>query len=203
MNLTDIQLDALREIANIGSGNAATALAGMLGRPVDLAVPTARALPLADAVDAAGDPDGAVTAVALPVDGDIEAIVLLIFQPAQAETLAGFLGVGPEDPEMMLSALSEIGNILGSAYTGALGILCGLDIEPQPPQAVTDMLGAIVSSVLAFAAHTGDLALLLDSSLHVDGTECEFGFLFVPQPGGVEQLLGRLGLWSGEEGAAA
>src|SRR6185436_14112585 len=128
MNLTDIQLDALREIANIGSGNSATALAGMLGRPVDLAVPTARALPLADAVDAAGDADAAVTAVALPVDGDIEAIVLLIFQPAQAETLAGFLGVGPDDPEMMLSALSEIGNILGSAYTGALGILCGLDI---------------------------------------------------------------------------
>jgi chemotaxis protein CheC len=203
MNLTDIQLDALREIANIGSGNAATALAGMLGRPVDLAVPSARALPLADAVDAVGEADDAVTAVALPVDGEIEAIVLLIFQPAQADTLVGFLGVGPEDPEMSLSALCEIGNILGSAYTGALGILCGLDIEPQPPQAATDMLGAIVSSVLAFAAQTGDLALLLDSSLHVDGTECEFGFLFVPQPGGVEQLLGRLGLWNGEEDAAA
>src|SRR3954471_17370743 len=99
MNLTDIQLDALREIANIGSGNAATALAGMLGRPVDLAVPSARALPLADAADAVGEADDAVIAFALPVDGEIEAIVLLIFQPDQAETLVGFHGVGPDDPE--------------------------------------------------------------------------------------------------------
>jgi chemotaxis protein CheC len=203
MNLTEMQLDALREIANIGSGNAATALAGMLGRPVDLAVPAARALPLADAVDAVGRADEPVTAVALPVDGDVEAIVLLIFQPEQAAALAGFLGVGADDREMTLSALSEIGNILGSAYTGALGILCSLDLEPRPPQAVDDMLGAIVSSVLAFASAADDMALLLDSSLQVDGTECEFGFMFVPQPGGVEQLLGRLGLWAGEEDAAA
>ena len=203
MDLTDIQLDALREIANIGSGNAATALAGMLGRPVDLAVPSARALPLADAVDAVGRADEQVTAVALPVDGGIDAIVLLIFQPEQAERLVGFLGVGPGDPEMALSALSEIGNILGSAYTGALSIMCDLDLEPRPPQAVDDMLGAVVSSVLAVAAGAGDMALLLDSALHVDGTECEFGFLFVPQPGGVERLLGRLGLWAGEEDAAA
>src|SRR5689334_13149801 len=203
MNLTDIQLDALREIANIGSGNAATALAGMLGRTVDLAVPCARALPLADAVDAVGAADEQVTAVGLPVDGGIDAVVLLIFRPEQAEMLAGFLGVGPDEPEMALSALSEIGNILGSAYTGALSVMCGVDLEPQPPQAAEDMLGAIVSSVLALASAGGDMALLLDSALRVDGTECEFGFLFVPQPGGVEDLLGRLGLWAGEEGAAA
>jgi chemotaxis protein CheC len=81
--------------------------------------------------------------------------------------------------------------------------MCGIDLEPQPPQAAQDMLGAIVSSVLALASTAGDMALLLDSALHVDGTECEFGFLFVPQPGGVEELLGRLGLWAGEEDAAA
>jgi|tagenome__1003787_1003787.scaffolds.fasta_scaffold20988959_6 chemotaxis protein CheC len=195
MNLTEMQLDALREIANIGSGNAATALAGMLGRPVDLSVPHAEVLPLAEAVDAVGPASDCVTAVALPVTGDLGAIVLLTFKPTHASELCGFLGVDMEaDPEMGLSALSEIGNILGAAYIGALGMMCGLDMEPQPPQAASDMLGAIVATVLATAAEASDLTLLLDSALSVDGTECEFGFLFVPSESGVSQLLDRLGL---------
>src|SRR4051812_48441066 len=84
---TDMHLDALREVANIGSGNAATALAGMLGRPVDLTVPSAAALPLADAVEAAGDPTTPVSAVVLPVFGEMDALVLLLFTPEHAQAL--------------------------------------------------------------------------------------------------------------------
>lgn len=194
MDLTELQLDALREMANIGSGNAATALAAMLGRPVDLSVPSASALPLADAVDAVGDVSAEVAAVAIPVFGDIGATVLLTFKPEHAATLCGFLGVFG-DPEMELSALQEIGNILGSAYINAMGSMCGIEMEPAPPMAARDMLGAIVATVLATAATSSDLALLLDSSMMVEGAECEFGFLFVPDHNGVPELLGRLGLW--------
>jgi chemotaxis protein CheC len=199
MDLTELQLDALREMANIGSGNAATALASMLGRPVDLNVPSASALPLADAVEAVGDVTAEVTAVAIPVTGDLCATVLMTFKPSHAATLCGFLGVAG-DPEMELSALQEIGNILGSAYISAMGTMCGLQMEPAPPMAAVDMLGAIVASVLATAASSSDLALLLDSSMIVEGAECEFGFLFVPDENGVSGLLARLGLW--EEDAA-
>jgi chemotaxis protein CheC len=194
MELTDIQLDALREMANIGSGNAATALAGMLGRPVDLSVPLASALPLPEAVDAVGASEGIVSAVAIPVMGDLEGIVLLTFPVPSAHALSGFLGV-VDDPEMELSALSEIGNILGSSYINALGAMTGIEMEPCPPQAVTDMLGAIVASVLASAAQQSDTALLLDSNLTVEGAACEFGFLFIPYENGIVQLLTRLGLW--------
>ena len=194
MELTEIQLDALREMANIGSGNAATALAGMLARPVDLSVPLASALPLPEAVDAVGASEGVVTAVAIPVTGELEGIVLLTFPVPSAHALAGFLGV-VDDPEMELSALGEIGNILGSSYINALGAMTGIEMEPCPPQAVTDMLGAIVASVLATAAQHSDTALLLDSNLTVEGAECEFGFLFVPYENGIVQLLTRLGLW--------
>jgi chemotaxis protein CheC len=194
MELTEIQLDALREMANIGSGNAATALAGMLGRPVDLSVPHASALPLPEAVDAVGASEVIVTAVAIPVMGDLEGIVLLTFPVPSAHALSGFLGV-VDDPEMELSALSEIGNILGSSYVNALGTMTGIEMEPCPPQAATDMLGAIVASVLASAAQQSDTALLLDSNLTVEGAACEFGFLFVPYENGIVQLLTRLGLW--------
>src|SRR5581483_8326850 len=125
MHLTEMQLDALREMANIGSGNAATSLAGLLGRTVELGVPTATAMPLADAVDAVGPLESQVSAVAIEVFGDVDAVVLLTFTPENAATLCGFLGV-QGDPEMEMSALGEIGNILGSAYVSAMGSMCGM-----------------------------------------------------------------------------
>jgi chemotaxis protein CheC len=190
---TDIQLDALREVANIGSGNAATALAGMLGRSIDLSVPNAAALPLAEAVEAAGPVDAEVSAVVLPVFGDMDALVLLLFGPEEAETLCGLLGV-EGDPEMALSALGEIGNILGSSYVGALEAMSGIAMEPRPPQTIQDMLGAIVASALATSAVETDIALLLDSQLLVDDAECAFNFIFVPSEEGVTHLLTSLGL---------
>jgi chemotaxis protein CheC len=193
MNLNDLQLDALREMSNIGSGNAATALAGLLGQSVDLHVPTALALELADAVDAVGNAEDPVSAVVIGVFGDLDATVLLLFDPESANTLCSLLGVAG-DPDMEISALGEIGNILGSSYVQAMGMMTGLRMEPYPPIAVTDMLGAIVASVLAATAADTDLALLLDSRMTVDGTACRFGFLYVPSGAGVSLLLDRLGL---------
>jgi chemotaxis protein CheC len=193
MNLNDLQLDALREMSNIGSGNAATALASMLGQSVDLHVPTAMALELADAVEAVGNPEDLVNAVIIGVFGDLDATVLLLFDPESANTLCSLLGV-EGDPEMALSALGEIGNILGSSYVQAMGTMTSLHMEPHPPIAMADMLGAIVASVLAVTAADTDLALLLDSQMTVDGTACKFGFLYVPSGAGVALLLDRLGL---------
>lgn len=193
MNLNDLQLDALREMSNIGSGNAATALASMLGQSVDLHVPTALVLDLADAVDAVGNAEDTVSAVIIGVFGDLDATVLLLFDPESANTLCSLLGV-EGDPEMALSALGEIGNILGSSYVQAMGTMTNLHMEPHPPIAMADMLGAIVASVLAVTAADTDLALLLDSKMTVDGTACKFGFLYVPSGAGVALLLDRLGL---------
>ena len=190
---SEMHLDALREVANIGSGNAATALAGMLGRPVDLTVPSAAALPLAEAVDAAGSAADATSAVILPVFGEMDALVLLLFAPEHATALCGLLGV-EGDPEMELSCLGEIGNILGASYVGALQAMTGIELEPAPPQTINDMLGAIIASALAMEAEESDLALMLDSQLVVEGTECTFNFLFVPSAGGVSEVLRRLGL---------
>jgi chemotaxis protein CheC len=194
MELNDMQLDGLREIANIGSGTAATALSSMLGRAVDLNVPKALALELADAVEAVGTPDDDVTAVVLGVIGDIDATVVLLFDPTSAETICSLLGVDPADSEMSLSALAEVGNILGSSYIGAMGQMAGLELEPSPPVAIADMLGAIVATALAATVVDTDFALLLDSEMLVEDAECTFGVLFVPSAGGVGRLLAGLGL---------
>ena len=192
---TELQMDALRELANIGSGTASTALAALLGRPVDISVPSAKALPFADAVDASGPAERVVTGVVIGVMGDLDATVLLMLGESDAATLCGLLGVDPAD-EMAASALGEIGNIVGASYINALAAMTGLDIEPEPPVSATDMLAAIVATVLAGRAEGDDIALVLDSNLVVEGEDCAISFLLVPSRGGVEQLLTRLGLGS-------
>jgi chemotaxis protein CheC len=190
---TELQLDALRELANIGSGTAGTALSSMLGHSIEISVPNALLVPFADAVDATGPAESEVTGIVLGVVGDLTATVLLLVPPADAGTMCRMLGLEPDD-EYAVSALGEIGNIVGTSYINALASMTGLAMEPTPPATATDMLGAIVASVLAGHADGGDVALLLDSQLQVEGEDCSISFVLVPDHGGVDQLLERLGL---------
>jgi len=192
-SFTTFQLDALRELANIGSGTAGTALSQMLGRSVDISVPNAFVLPLAEAVDAVGSPEEDVTGVVIPLQGELDAVVLLVFPVADAATLCGLLGV-EAGTDVGLSALSEIGNILGASYVGAIGAMTGLDLDLTPPQTVTDMLAAIVSTVLASRAAETDTAMILDSELQVEGEACSLGFMLLPAAGEVQEMLKRMGV---------
>src|SRR4029079_5126544 len=94
---TDSQRDGPREWANVGSGNASTALSGMLGRSVDISVPKAQALPLAEAVDAAGPAEQEITGIVLGIVGEMPGTVLLLVPPADADAMCRMLGVEPHD----------------------------------------------------------------------------------------------------------
>lgn len=191
--LTDIQLDGLRELANIGSGQAAAALSQMLGHPVDISVPTAAALPLAEAVAIAGDAEARRYGILVPVVGEFEAVVVLLVPEEDAQTLCGVFGVTPAD-EVGRSALQEIGNILGTSYINVLAQMTGMEMEPAPPEVVSDMLGAILASVLLARGDDVDTALILDSHLTVEENPCSLSFLLLPAAGGVTALLTRIGL---------
>ncbi|MEA2150892.1 MAG: chemotaxis protein CheC [Solirubrobacteraceae bacterium] len=190
---TEIELDALRELANIGAGNAATSLSGLLGTPIDVAVPSASALPLADAIDAAGPAELVVTGVAIELSGDLAGAAVMLFPEEDARTLCRLLGL-EADSELAASALGEVVNILCASYLGALGSMTGLQFELGPPQCVDDMLGAIMGSILAMSAGASDVALMLDSALVIEGQACSLSFLLVPSADGVEDLLAQLGL---------
>lgn len=190
---SDMQLDALRELANIGSGNAGTALGTMLGKSVDISVPTAAALPLAEAVAIAGEPDELRYGVVVPIIGDFEAIVVLLFPEVDAQKLCGIYGIEPSTPDGY-SMLGEVGNILGTNYINVLAQMVGMELQPAPPQVVEDMLGSILSSVLIGRGDDIEEALILDSNLLVEEEECTLSFLLLPNHGGIKELLGRLGL---------
>jgi chemotaxis protein CheC len=190
---SDMQLDALRELANIGSGNAGTALGSMLGKSVDISVPTAAVLPLAEAVAIAGRPDDLRHGVVVPIIGDMAAVVVLLFPDPDARTLCGIYGIEPSTPDGK-SMLGEVGNILGTNYINVLAEMVGMQLEPAPPQVVEDMLGAILQSVLLGRGDDIDHALILDSALMVEGEQCSLSFLLLPDHGGIKQLLERLGV---------
>jgi chemotaxis protein CheC len=189
---TEVQLDALRELANIGSGQAAAALSTMLGHPVDISVPTAAAMPLADAVAAAGDPEETRFGILVPIVGEFDAAVVLLVPETDAQQLCDVYGLEPAS-EDGTSFLGEIGNILGTSYINVLAQMAGMDMEPAPPQVVHDLLGAIVASIL-LARGDVDMALVLDSTLQVEGRPCELSFLLIPGSGGVHDLLSRIGV---------
>jgi chemotaxis protein CheC len=193
ISLNDSQLDALRELANIASGNAAGALSQMLSREVDISVPRALALSIADAIDTCGDPEEEVTAVLIGVAGDFGGQVLLLIPPEQAGTLCELLGV-EAGTEVGDSALREIGNILGTSYLNGLAAMTGLELMPCPPLLQVDMVGALVASLMTQVAGEEDLALLLDSELTVAGEQCAIGFMLLPTSGGIDGLLVPLGL---------
>jgi chemotaxis protein CheC len=190
---TDLQLDALRELANIASGTAATALSQMLGREVEINVPRAQALPMADAVDACGPADALVDGVVIPLEGDVAGAVVLLIPVHDSDRLCELLSVEPYS-EVGRSAICEIGNIVGTSYLNGLAGTCGLRLEPSPPGLVRDMLGAIVASLLAQTAGSSEAALVLDSELDVADEPCELSFMLLPTAGGARDLLAPLGV---------
>ena len=190
---TEMQLDALRELANVASGTAATALSQMLGREIGLNVPRAQALALADAVVAVGDPAQTVSAVALALEGDIGGLVVLLIPLSHAGTLCELLGV-EAGTSVGDSALAEIGNILGASFLNALSSMTGLSLEPSTPELTTDVLGSVLGSLLAQTAGHGDTALVLDSEIDVAGAPCSISFMLLPDADGVTGLLAPLGL---------
>lgn len=195
IQFSELQLDALREMANIGSGTAATSLSQLVGRPVDVSVPHVYVTSFADAVDTVGESDAEIYAVLVQILGDLDTMVVLLFHEHDARVICGLLGVG-DLPDYWPSALQEVGNILAASYTGAIATMTGLDIEPAPPTIVVDMLGAVVGTVVTYGADETDSVLMLDSNLLVEGenTKFAFAFLLTPRATGVGTLLERLGL---------
>jgi chemotaxis protein CheC len=190
---TELQLDTLREVANIGSGTASTALSQLLARPVDISVPEARAVSLAEAVDSVGAADLEVSGVVLPVVGDLPSGVLCVFRTDDRDKLCQLLGVEPGS-EVGQSALGEVANILGTHYLSSMHAMTGLALEPAPPQVMDDMLGAIVASVLVEHCGDDDLTLFIDSELFIEGESCSLSFLYVPGEAGATHLLTCLGM---------
>jgi chemotaxis protein CheC len=193
--LTAVQRDALREVANIGAGHAATALSQMTAGPIMISVPTVHVTPLAAVAAALGAGAGPVAAVLMDVMGDLTGRTLLVFPKATVMRVAERMLRRPPGSSVAMgalerSAVTEAGNILSGAYLNALSDFMGLVLLPSPPVLTIDAVEAVVTPAF----------LRLDASGYVFVVETEFFmqdvaermrgfFLLLPDPASLRAIL--------------
>jgi len=194
LGFTELQQSALREVANIGSGHAATALSQLLDRPVEIGYSDALLTVLGEAIDRIGAPMGRSALVGTPIQGD-GGTVLLVFPDDTGEELCRLLGTTLED-EMGRTALQEVGNILATSYLNAIVQATGIPLEPAPPTIEIDLLGQLLADSAASGGSPTDPTVLMRSQLTIEASTAKFSFLFVPRIGAVEALLDGLGVGS-------
>lgn len=198
-DLSEITLDALREVGNIGAGNAMTALAAMLDQTVDMSIPRVGLVPLAEFAQMAGGPESVAVGVYMPVDGDAPGHVAFLLPEACACRLADHLlyrapGTTTDLDEMACSALMEIGNILASSYLVALSDLTGLTLLSSPPAIALDMTAAILGAVAAAFASLDDQALTIVTHIGKEEAAVEGFFIYIPEPGSLSVMLRALNM---------
>ena len=186
-DLKESQLDAMREVANIGAGHAATALSQMTNRKIMITVPRVNVRPLEEACDIIGTPNDVVAAVLMHMMGDLTGRALLLFPESAARTLCDFLlrrelGTTTSFGTMEQSGLKEAGNILGSAYLNALSDFMGMMLVPSVPSLVIDLNGAILTAAHLNFGQERDYAFCVETSFRVEGATESLGghFLLLP-----------------------
>ncbi|MEJ2199868.1 MAG: chemotaxis protein CheC [Desulfuromonadaceae bacterium] len=164
------QLDALREVSNIGMGHAATALSQLIGETVELHVPCISVAEIVRIPALLGRAEDLFAGITLQIFGEARGIILLLFpQQSAQQLLIRLLGRPADEPicdELSSSTLKEIGNILASAYLSALGNLLHMSLIPSIPLLAYDMLGAVADRVLIELSREEDLALLVETEFH-------------------------------------
>ncbi|HHV98981.1 MAG TPA: chemotaxis protein CheC [Clostridiaceae bacterium] len=198
-DLNNMHIDVLKEIGNIGAGNAATALAKMLGRKVDMEVPKVRIVEFKDVSDILGGAEMIVVGILLKVYGNIKGNILFILQIDAAHILVNMLLGKPLESkddfnEIEISALKEIGNILTGSYISALSGLTGLDIKPSVPNLAIDMAGAIISVPAIEFGKIGDNVLYIETEFKEGSNRVIGDFFLIPDIESYEIMLRALGV---------
>ncbi|MEJ5256661.1 MAG: CheY-P phosphatase CheC [Fervidobacterium sp.] len=200
--LTDVQLDAIKEVGNIGTGNAATALSMMLDKKVDISVPQVKVVPISKIPFLFEKPEEVVCSVKMELREDMTGEILLIFEPNTVKIIAKALtGVEVNDvtelDEFTSSMLKEIGNIMCGSYVTALAGFTNLFINPEPPELTIDMISAIISEISIPLAMAGEESIMLiETLIEIEGIEQKLqGYLLlVPSVESLEKLLKALGM---------
>ncbi|MBR2276256.1 MAG: chemotaxis protein CheC [Lachnospiraceae bacterium] len=196
-NMDDSYFDVLKEIGNIGAGNATTALATVLSMKIDMKVPKAELLEFSEVGEAMGGEDQVMAGIDLLIEGDVEGSIMFLLELNSAKILVSkALGTPIHDgdfDEMETSTLMEMGNIITGAYLSSLSMLTNLKIISSPPAICVDMAGSILSVPAIQFGELGDKMLLIDTKFS-DDVQLNGYFILVPTLESYEKILTSLGM---------
>jgi chemotaxis protein CheC len=198
--LNSVQLDALKEVSNIGMGHAATALSQMIGQRVNLTVPNVTITEISQVPEHLGGAEKMMVGITLQILGDARGSIMLLFPQESAHRLLCSL-LGHQEKELVMtevsvSALKEVGNILASAYLSALGNLLNKTLIPSVPLLAYDMAGAVVDNVLIDLSQSGDFAMMVETDFGGEpdqGLAIKGHFFLLPDPVTLNIFLSDVG----------
>ena len=196
--LSEKYSDLLKELGNIGAGNATSALSQMMGMKLDMDIPDVRLLEFKDVGSAMGGADQVMVGIYLLAEGDINGSMMFMLGTKSARNLVNVLMGTPDNTseeltEIELSALKEVGNIITGAYLNSLSMLTGLNMLPSVPSIAVDMMGAILSvPAIAFGIEADEI-LLVDTQFSSD-VQMEGYFIMLPDMDSYAKILKALGM---------
>lgn len=196
-DMDQLELDVMKEIGSIGTGNAATALSGLIGKQVKMTVPEIEIKGFNETIDILGGPEDVVAAVLVQMSGDVEGTMLFLLRMEFVNAvLDSILGKQINDygqlHEMEISVLTEVGNIMISSYTNALSTLAGMEIHLSVPAIAVNMLGGIMSVPMAEMGYETDQLMLIDGKLMVEDKEHDSTILMLPDIKSLNKLMEKL-----------
>jgi len=196
--LNDTQIDVLREIGNIGAGNAATALAVILDDRVEITLPKVKIVDFDSAVDDLGGPEAMTVGVLVNFSGEANGMIMFLLDMEDAKGITDIL-VAEDDvenqlSEMKLSAIKEIGNILSSSYINSISTLTGLTIDISIPYIAIDMAGALMSVPLIEFGTLGDKVMFIEESFMGEFHHLRSNIVMFAEIETLRTIMERLGL---------
>lgn len=196
-NMEGVYFDVLKEIGNIGAGNATTALAQLLNQKVDMKVPKVALLEFSEVGEAMGGEEQLMAGIYQLVEGDITGSIMFLLEEKSARILvSSLMGTPPSEgpfTEMELSALTEIGNIITGSYLSSLSMLTNLKIVSSVPAISIDMAGAIMSVPAIEFGELGDKLLLIQTAFS-DDVQLDGYFILVPDLESYDKILSSIGM---------
>jgi chemotaxis protein CheC len=198
-DLNELQLDAIREVASIGSGNAATSLSNMLNQQVKIDVPNVKLMEFNDAIEILGGPETIACGIMVRLSGDMNGIILylqeldfinIVLHSVFNKTITSYDQLG----EMETSALIEIGNIGISSYINSLTAFAGMEVSLSVPAFTINMTGAMITVPMATFGYESNKIMMLDGNFKCGGQLTSSKLLLVPDVASLSELLKRLGV---------
>ena len=198
-DINEVHIDVLREIANIGSGNAASSLSRMLGHKVNISIPSIGILGFNEAYAALGGPEAVMMGTLLMLTEGINGMMMFLLPIDVVCDLVNMLMFTDiksheEIDEMGYSVINEVSNIMSASFVTAIADMTDIPIDISPPEAALDMLGSIMSVPSIYFAKMSDTLLLIQNELEIEGKKTSASVLMLPDIPSLEKLMGSLGI---------
>lgn len=202
-NLSNMQRDVLREIGNIGAGNAATSMSQLIDKNVSMEVPSVKIVTINEMMELIGGPERLIVAIFFRIKGESPGTVYFILTLEEAEYLVQKmmlqedvrLLVDGEPNELAISALREVANIMTGSYLSALSDFTNLKMATTVPYLTIDMAAAALVTGMIELSRVTDYAIIIDTKINSSKNDNVQGhFLLVPDPESIDKLFAALGI---------